>query len=262
MNLTAGTNRTLKILPALSVLFLITASCNKYIDKSDGQERDIPPVSRSQYKSFSFDLVFSQVIGPRCLECHSTEKKDQPDLTSYSKVMRFVKPGDPFNSDLYLSLAGVTGDMPMKRSPLGVNQRALIKLWIASGAPQSAGQGQEPPDLPDLPPPPVKEVQVKATYSSLNANVFVPYCLECHQPRPSKNKGPAGGLDLTTYESAIASRAEDDDSLIIVPGQPDQSSLVEVMQKGTMPRPNTAPRLSKNVADALAEWIKNGAKND
>ncbi len=250
------------ILATLLTMVVALVGCNTYVDKTKGAAQDIGPVSKEQFKNFSFDFVFSAVIAPRCLECHSTEKKNRPDLTTYAKVMRFVKPDDPLNSDLYLSLQEVAGDMPRDRAALGPNQRALVKLWIASGAPAAAGLGHVPADVPDVPMPPVRQVDVDPTYTSLNKNVFVPFCVKCHQPHPDKNKGPAGGLDLTTYDKAIASRAEDDDSQIIVPSKPEDSSFYDVMKKNQMPKPKTAARLSSNVAEAIFIWIKNGAKND
>jgi hypothetical protein len=110
-----------------------------------------------------------------------------------------------------------------------------------------------------LPPPPVQNVDVEPNFASIQKNVLEPYCVKCHQPRPEQGKGPAAGIDLRTYDLLMASQNDEDGSYPVVVGQPDQSSLVEVFQKGTMPKPKTAARLSKNVAEAVALWIKNGA---
>jgi mono/diheme cytochrome c family protein len=239
---------------------LSLSACNSYVDKM-GPGGDIAPVAASEFKKLNFNMVLSSVIGPRCLSCHQTEKKDQPALTTYANVIRFVTPGNPSSSDLYTSLQGAGGDMPKKRSPIGANQLALIKLWIQSGAPQLAGQGHTPIIVPDQPPPDI-QIATDATFASLQKNVFVPYCVKCHQPHPDeKDKEPDGGLDLTSYETL--STSDSDSGLpFITPGQPDLSTLFDELNKRSMPKPKSKPRLSQSAADAVAKWITNGAKND
>ncbi len=232
-----------------------------YLDKMNNSAADITPVSRTDLNKFNFDFVMSSVIGPRCLECHRNEKKDQPDLTDYAKLMRYVKPDSPSTSDLFTNLQGAGGDMPKKRPALGPNQLELLRLWILSGAPQNAGQGHAPGNDIALPIP-IRDVEVEPNFASIKKNVLDLYCLKCHEPHPDKHKGPDRGIDFTTYETTMASQNDEDGGFAVVAGKPDDSAIVEVLQKGTMPRPKTESRLSANVAIAIATWITNGAKND
>lgn len=189
-------------------------------------------------------------------------KKDQPDLTSYAKVMRYVQANN-LNSDLFTSLKGDGGgDMPKGRPAIGQNSSDLIRLWILSGAPEFVGQGHVPFDGP-TPPQPDIQVTVEPTFASLKKNVFEPYCVKCHQPHPNakKDKDPDGGIDLSSYDS-LANSESLSGLPVITPGNPELSTLWDELNKGGMPKPESKPRLSKNVAEAIAKWITDGANNN
>jgi mono/diheme cytochrome c family protein len=236
------------------------SGCNSYDQKATGACGG-PVIDVSNYRNVGFDQVFATVISPRCLSCHDTEKKDQPALTSYASVMRYVKADSLLASDLYTSLKGAGGDMPKNRDAICSDQMALVKLWIQSGAPQKAGQGHEPVVGVGAPVPPI-EIDVLPTFSSISQKVFVPYCVKCHQPHPGeKNPAPDGGIDLTSYDKLMSS---DPDSGIPVvsPGSPDFSSLVEVLARAAMPKPTSKPRLSQSVTAVFAKWVSDGAKNN
>jgi mono/diheme cytochrome c family protein len=248
----------IKLISVLSLAVFILASCNTYVSK--GLKGDIQPRDKSQFKTFNFNEV-QAILSDNCYECHSSEKPHQPDLTSYAKVMRYVIPNS-MNSDLLTEMKNNGGSMPKGQPQIGPNSYDLIRLWVLSGAPEFAGQGHEPDDGP-TPPPPDIQIAVEGKFSDLNTKVFQPYCVKCHQPHPDdkKDKDPAGGIDLTSYQTLANS-----DSLsglpVITPGIPDQSTLWDEMDKRGMPKPEKKARLSQSVTDAIATWIKNGANND
>jgi len=67
-----------------------------------------------------------------CQNCHSgTSPSANFDITSYTKVQSFVKPGDPTNSFLYKKVT--TGSMSV-HSNANINQ--AIYCWILNGANQ------------------------------------------------------------------------------------------------------------------------------
>lgn len=87
-----------------------------------------------------------------------------------------------------------------------------------------------------------EEIQEKATFSWLSANVFTPICLECHNGAMAFS-----GLQFNTYENVMES---------VVPGYPEQSILYK--------RSFTTQFFKLNEAEILAirTWIAQGAKNN
>ena len=82
--------------------------------------------------------------------------------------------------------------------------------------------------------------------------VFNEDCIRCH--------GGAGGLDLESYDGAIAGG---NSGAIIIPGNPDQSLLPRRLD-GTLPptMPTDGPALSSPEIDRIKQWILEGARNN
>ncbi len=74
-------------------------------------------------------------------------------------------------------------------------------------------------------------------------------CLRCHDSRTR-----SGGLDLSRREGALAGG---DSGEAIVPGRPEESLMVQLVQAGEMPKEG-AP-LSREQVRALSEWVRLGA---
>jgi len=77
----------------------------------------------------------------------------------------------------------------------------------------------------------------------VSAQVLDPWaCTACHSAAY-----PSGGVDLSSKDAT---------SLWIVPGDPEASRLIQVMQSGAMPPggPNVAPE----ALDLVRRWIESG----
>ena len=95
----------------------------------------------------SFARDVEPVLKKYCVSCHGgVDASGQRvvemglDLTTYAAVMRggtygtVVEPGDPAGS-LLLELME-TGEMPVDADPVPAAEIAIIRNWIAAGAPQ------------------------------------------------------------------------------------------------------------------------------
>jgi hypothetical protein len=98
-----------------------------------------PPRSSGAADARDFDRVIAPILIRNCLECHSgPEPKGKLDLTSRGKAMEggasgaVIVPGKPGESLLWDYVDG--DEMPPKKR-LGAAEKALIREWIAAGAP-------------------------------------------------------------------------------------------------------------------------------
>jgi mono/diheme cytochrome c family protein len=80
------------------------------------------------------------------------------------------------------------------------------------------------------------------------AAILVNHCVSCHGPAQKK-----GGLDLSRRATALAGGKS---GKAIVPGEPDQSLLVEKVTEGEMPPKGG---LEREQIAALAAWVSSGA---
>ena len=77
------------------------------------------------------------------------------------------------------------------------------------------------------------------------------HCLRCHDGPEAK-----GGLDLSNHAGWLRGG---DGGPVIVPGQPDQSFLLQRVEQGSMPPLNDGRALEKQEIAIVAEWIRSGA---
>ena len=82
------------------------------------------------------------------------------------------------------------------------------------------------------------------------------YCVECHP-----GNDPDGGLSLDTYKGLMAGG---DHGAVLVPGKPDLSRLVGMVEGKTGPRmpPKKAKQPKKEELALLRAWIAAGARDD
>ena len=80
--------------------------------------------------------------------------------------------------------------------------------------------------------------------------LLVGRCLDCHS-----GEKPAGGLDLSTREGLFQGS---ESGPVVEPGDPDASTLVEMVVEGLMP-PKKADRLGAGEVAILKGWVKEGA---
>lgn len=84
---------------------------------------------------------------------------------------------------------------------------------------------------------------------------LVQYCAQCHNHEAAKD-----GYDVTSYAKlAVRGRT----GVLVVPGKPDQSRLLDVMRgmSKSMP-PSNAPQPAAEEIAKIAEWIEAGAPDD
>ena len=97
---------------------------------------------------------------------------------------------------------------------------------------------------------PAATTDVQPTYKSLQANVFAPKCTSCHS-----GSGAPHGIVCSTYNNLLHNGMFPP---LIIPGNPDASSLYQIVASGSMPKDQAS--LSQKSLSALYTWIKNGAK--
>lgn len=78
-------------------------------------------------------------------------------------------------------------------------------------------------------------------------------CVNCHGGKD----GVKGGLSMRSYDDLMKGG---DDGAAIVPGDPDNSLLVQLIVDGEMPK--RAPKLPQAEIDVIAAWVAAGAQNN
>ncbi len=84
------------------------------------------------------------------------------------------------------------------------------------------------------------------------APILVHHCVRCHRPESKK-----GDVSLVTVADVTAAE-------VVVPGQPEESTLLEVVgssAKGDKPKmPKEGPALSAEQVAVLRRWVEQGAR--
>jgi hypothetical protein len=89
------------------------------------------------------------------------------------------------------------------------------------------------------------------------APILVKKCLGCHNDKKS-----AGGLNMSTF-AGLRKGGEKGGDLILEPGAPDDSLLIELIRPGAAPRmPYKLAPLKKEEIQVLERWVKQGARFD
>ena len=107
---------------------------------------------------------------------------------------------------------------------------------------------------------PLREIDPKAaqevSYKRDIKPLFERFCVECHG-----NDSPKGGISLTSVASMKLSGRKSGPG--IVPGKPDESSIVRYVRGELLPRmPKGGPALSENDLHVIRCWIFAGAIDD
>lgn len=95
------------------------------------------------------------------------------------------------------------------------------------------------------------EKALAANFGAINSLIIQPKCLSCHKTGSSNNHY----VNLSSYESILKSNVFPP---LIVPGNPEQSSLYTSIRDGRMPKRSS--KLSNRYAKVLFDWISKGAK--
>jgi len=88
----------------------------------------------SSLPNLYYDTDVKPIITANCIMCHD-------EFDSYDGLMSKVKPGKPYDSELYTVITSPYALIRMPespRDPLSATQRSIINVWILQGAPESA----------------------------------------------------------------------------------------------------------------------------
>ena len=90
----------------------------------------------TEAKVICFDTEILPIFQNNCALCHGNDRTEK-DLKyiDYTSIMQSVKAGNPEGSKAYEAIVSVAGEGAMPpNTPLSLNQRTLIRLWIEQGA--------------------------------------------------------------------------------------------------------------------------------
>lgn len=173
-----------------------------------------------------FATIQSQILAPRCYECHSNAGGNRGgiNLESYQNVKNMARA---------VNASVVNNSMPMNRSPLTAAQKQLLASWVAAGSPENPIQGN--PSQPGSPGSPDDTVSPSLDWLTVKTLVIDANCLGCHSSPNNR-----GGVNLETYRNAF-DEIED---------------IEEAIREGSMP-----PRrqLTEHEKQLILNWIKVGA---
>jgi mono/diheme cytochrome c family protein len=105
--------------------------------------------------------------------------------------------------------------------------------------------------------PHLRGERAEVSFSNDIAPIFAATCNECHGAEVDGEIVTEAQLDLTSYEAVMAGSEFGE---VIVPGDPDESYLLESVVTGDMPEDGDP--LSEDQIDLIRRWIIEGAKNN
>lgn len=89
------------------------------------------------------------------------------------------------------------------------------------------------------------------------APLFAENCVGCHNPKKPESK-----YDMTTFER-LAKGGQYGEDITLIPGKPDESYLVELLQPDASPRmPHKQDPLPPDSIALIEKWVAQGAKYD
>jgi hypothetical protein len=186
-----------------------------------------------------WDETVAAFFSPACTVCHGSDLASGGlSLASYEAALAGgesgpgIVPGDPDGS-VIVQVMEAGGHPAM----LDAGQLATLRDWIAGGAPEVAGETATTTAGGEA---------ASATWDGAIAVLFDPACTSCHGANLQ-----SAGLSLASYETALAGGESGPG---IVPGDPDGSVIVQVMEAGGHPAMLDAGQLA-----TLREWILGGA---
>lgn len=166
--------------------------------------------------------------------CHdNVTHADGVNLTTYTRILNYVRPGDAANSKLYKVIIKTNGDRmpPPPMPPLTAAQMTLIQKWINQGAKNNSCSGRCDTAV--------------FTYSGAVKPTMDNKCVGCHNP---SNLG--GNVDLSTYNAV---------KVVALNGKLYGSISHQV---GYSPMPKNAAKLSDCEITQVQKWIAAGSLNN
>lgn len=95
------------------------------------------PQGLDQLDTICFNTQVAPILVAQCSQCHgaSNPKGELVIDGEYNNVIKLVKPGDPWASELYNIVSSPNNpNMMPPNKPLSKNQLTILEVWIAQGA--------------------------------------------------------------------------------------------------------------------------------
>ncbi|MAE72971.1 MAG: hypothetical protein CL675_02665 [Bdellovibrionaceae bacterium] len=191
-------------------------------------EPGLDPQAQTLGMGPSFEEVSQKVLGPSCVECHSSYSNYRVVRADLNQIMESIR----------------EGRMPKRAPALEGASLALLEEWVGNGAPQFTRNDPPSDDAP-------KPVELAPNYQSVALNIFGARCTTCHSPT-----GRVDFLDFSTRLSVMQNASEMFDF-----ENPEQSYMLEVIQDPLEPMPpldSGIPQLTEEEIAVLQEWIRLG----
>lgn len=224
---------------AMVVVSVLFYACRHEIIQAEenGTGNNPPPQTNScNPDSVYFVNEIQPIIASNCTSsgCHDDiTHAEGISLTSYSKIMRYVKPGDSRDSKLYEVIIKTGGDQmpPPPMAALSADQKNRIAKWINQGAPNNSCAS-----FCDT---------LVFTYSGAIKNMLQAKCVGCHNP-----SSLGGNIDLSTY--TVVKTSATNGKLY--------GSIAHTL--GFSPMPKNAAKLSDCEIRQVQKWIQAGSLNN
>jgi hypothetical protein len=194
-----------------------------------------PAVSNCSPDTVYFVNDVFPIISSNCTMsgCHDNiSHAEGVNLTTYARIMQYVKAGNAANSKLYSVITRTGERMPPPPMPaLTADQKSKIQKWINQGAKNNNCTGRCDTAL--------------FTFSGAIKPIMNDKCAGCHNP---SNAG--GNIDLTTYTGvkAVAANGKLYGSV--------------AQQPGYSPMPKNGIKLSDCEIRQVQKWINGGSLNN
>jgi hypothetical protein len=232
----------LRLIVAISLPTLVLFACRHQLDglnnggNGNGGNNPPPVVSNCSPDSVYFVNDIMPLVSSNCAMdgCHDNiTHADGVNLTTYSRIMKYVSPGNAANSKLYKVVVKTDGDRmpPPPQPPFTAEQKAKIQKWINQGAKNNSCTGNCDTTV--------------FTYSGAVKNIMGNKCAGCHNPA---NLG--GNIDLSTY-SAVRAVALNGKLYGSVAHQP-----------GFSPMPKNATKLPDCEIRQIQKWVDAGSPDN
>ncbi len=195
-----------------------------------------PPTSTCSPDTVYFVSQVMPLIASNCnmAGCHDNiTHAEGVDLTTYSKILRYVIPGNASQSKLYRMVVRTDRDRmpPPPALPFTSAQLALLQKWINQGAKNNNCTGGC--DTSNY------------TYTAAIKVMIDNKCLGCHN-----TSNPGGNIDLSTYMGVKA----------VAQNGKLYGSIVQAA--GYSPMPKGTTKLSDCEIIQVQKWITAGALNN
>lgn len=186
-------------------------------------------------KPHNYETEIKPILVTHCTQsgCHDGSQKKLGNFSNYDDVQKYITPGFPSRSELYIQISGASPEMPPKDYPsITPTDVYNIRHWIARGAPNDIGV----------------ELICDSSAAGFTKSVFPivqTWCTGCHS-----ESSPAAGIALYNYTTISA--ASQQANFI--------GSITHNSQYSAMPK-NTNALSACDIA-ILKRWVNNGSPND